>query len=182
MLAELSDASPLTPVAALSSPSAPTTIVSPEIATGSPNRSRPSGFDALRYACCDQTPAVRWKTYAAPAAGAALFAWSPFTPGALLSSFDAPTTIVSPKIATATPNWSFEAVFEALRYAVSVHAEPVRTKTYAAPAPDFESFVWSPFTPVALLRSSGAPITIVFPEIATARPNESFDSVFEAFA
>jgi hypothetical protein len=44
----LSAWSPPIPVAALSSNFAPTTIVSPEIATEKPNRSNTSVFDALR--------------------------------------------------------------------------------------------------------------------------------------
>jgi hypothetical protein len=53
---------PFTPVALLDSRGEPTASVSPESATVLPKVAFARVFDALRYACCDQTPAVRVKT------------------------------------------------------------------------------------------------------------------------
>ena len=92
---------PFTPVALLSSPWAPTTIVSPAIATetaelvGRRRCSRPSGRPAgSRSSRCARRRRPR------RCRRALLSAWLPLTPVALLSSEGAPTTTVSPAIAT----------------------------------------------------------------------------------
>ena len=101
------------------------------------------------------------KTYAAPAAYVEL---SPSPPLALLDSLKAPTTIVSPSMATEVPNPSYPSAFDALRYACWVQLLPERVKTYAAPAEPAEL---SPSPPLALLASPDAPTTTVSPLIAT---------------
>src|ERR1043165_4543824 len=104
-------------VASLSSSNAPTTTVSPDTATDQPNTSPASVLLALRYACCAQFVPVRTKTYAAPAEDMLLSLWLPLTPVALLLSNGAPTTTVSPDIATEFPNPSPAPVLLAFRYA-----------------------------------------------------------------
>src|SRR6266540_2371299 len=101
---------------------------------------------------------------------ALLLPWLPLTPVALLASPSAVTTTVLPKTATLQPNQSIDPVLEALRYACWLQLVPSRTKTYAAPESVALLFVWFPSTPVALLFSKGAPITIVSPAIATDQP------------
>ena len=91
--------------------------MSPEIATERPKLSFASVFDAFRYACWVQVTELRTNTYAAPALNALLSLSVPFTPVALLSSANAPTTTVSPEIATEKPKKSFAPVFDAFRYA-----------------------------------------------------------------
>ena len=73
---------------------APTTAVSPETATETPNRSPEPGSEAVSLACWAQEAPVRTNTYAEPAK---------------LSRY-APTTAVSPETATEIPKSQQEAV------------------------------------------------------------------------
>src|SRR5690348_4872910 len=70
----------------------------------------------------------------------------------------APTTMVSPLIATAEPNSLPLEASAAVNFACWVQVEPLRTKTQAAPA----------LKPAS--ESSGTPTTAVSPSIATADP------------
>ena len=66
-------------------------------------------------------------------------------------------------------------------YAWKLHVAPVRVYTYTAPAsPQPLSVAAVVLTLVEQLASSGAPTTIVSPEIATAHPNWSFAPAFDA--
>src|SRR5437879_2333932 len=87
-----------------------------------PNWSNCFAFDALMYACCDQTPGLLFaKTYTAPDWGAELFAWLPPIPVALLASPYAPTAIVapSPLMASPKPKLSNGSVFDAFTYPIA---------------------------------------------------------------
>src|SRR2546428_41529 len=88
-----------TPVVLLSSWGAPTASVSPSPlnATENPNPSPAPVFEALTKACCDHTPALRVKTYAAPEL-AVPSSGVLFTPVALLYSRGAPTASVFPSL------------------------------------------------------------------------------------
>lgn len=68
------------------------------------------------YACCDQVPPAREKTYTAPARSALRSAWFPSMPVAPELSPGAPTASVRPsdESATAFPNHAYLAGFEAL--------------------------------------------------------------------
>src|SRR5688572_9776849 len=103
---------------------APTTTVSPDTATGSPNPSPLAASEANRWACSAQADPERSNTYAEPA--------KPPAPG--VASRGAPTTVVSPDTATDQPKRSLPAGSEANRWACSAQVEPVRTNTYAEPA------------------------------------------------
>ena|SRR5437899_3573764 len=102
-VAQSSTGLPLIPVAALFSESAPTASVlpSPERATLAPKWAKDGRFASLMKACCDQVPAGRVKTYAAP-----LPAWR-----------RAPTASVlpSPFRATAKPKLSLAPGLEAFK-------------------------------------------------------------------
>ena len=76
-----------------------------------------SVLNAFRYACCVHAVPLRTNTYAAPLLLLVLSLWFPFTLFALLSSWNAPTTTVSPEIATEWPKLSPAPVFDAFRYA-----------------------------------------------------------------
>ena len=94
----------LTPVEELSSAIAPTTTVSPLMATEKPKWSPacPPGPTAagFRYACWLHTPPLWLNTYAAPAEPAANSFGVLLTPNEELSSWGAPTTTVFPLTAT----------------------------------------------------------------------------------
>src|SRR5215831_4606502 len=135
-------------------PGAPAATVPPEIATDVPSRSREPPSEAVSFAVW--VPSVHLEPgftnrYAAPCeALAATVARS------------APATTVSPEIATDNPSRLTEAPSEAVSFAVwvrSVHPEPGLTNTYAVPC-----------SVLAPTVASGAPTTIVLPEIATAKP------------
>src|SRR2546428_354912 len=133
------------------SPLAPTTTVSQLIATEVPKYATGAASEAVSLACSVHTPSQtsRTKTYAAPSEfwSSGSFEWN-----------GAPTTALSPSIATDVPNSSLLAPSDARSFVVSVQM-PVTgflMKTYAEPA----------FAPPAL-SSNGAPTRIVLPLIAT---------------
>src|SRR5688500_4935610 len=96
-------------------------------------------------------------------------------PIALLASLRAPIAIVAPSRLTEMelPNSSKASVLEPFRKSCCVHVEPVRVKTYTAPASCEASSTPS---------SSCAPAASVLPSPLNARrdPNQSDFPVFEA--
>jgi hypothetical protein len=98
----------------VSSSGAPITIASPLTATLDPNASSSPVFAALMNACCDHVTPLRTKTYAAPELSPRSFG-AALTPVESLSSLGAPTTMVSPLIATDDPNSSSPPGFDAFR-------------------------------------------------------------------
>ena len=94
---------------------APTTNVSVSIANALPNVSLPAASDAVSFCCSDHVPLSR-NTYAAPELPPA-------------SSFPgAPTTTVSPSIATKFPKLSCAAASEAVSFCCSVQLHGAASK------------------------------------------------------
>src|SRR6266540_2518834 len=134
-------------LASVSSARAPTTTVSPLIATAAPKKSNAAASLAVSFACWLQLVPLRTNTYAEPA---------------MVSPNWAPTTAVSPLIPTASPNRSPDAASLAVSFACWLQPVPLRTNTYAEPA-----------SGPASVSSEMAPTTAVSPLTATERPKVS---------
>src|SRR6266508_2562282 len=143
-------AEPALEPASVSSARAPTTTVSPLIATAAPKKSNAAASLAVSFACWLQLVPLRTNTYAEPALGPAS-----------VSSEGAPITAVSPLTASALPKRSNTAASLAVSIACWLQLVPLRTNTYAEPAS---------------LAASEAPTTTVLPLIPTASPNRSPDA------
>src|SRR6266511_4340381 len=143
-------AEPALEPASVSSARAPTTTVSPLIATAAPKKSNAAASLAVSFACWLQLVPLRTNTYAEPALGPAS-----------VSSEGAPITAVSPLTASALPQSSHTAASRAVSIACWLQLVPLRTNTYAEPAS---------------LAASEAPTTTVLPLIPTASPNRSPDA------
>src|SRR6266545_3212053 len=140
-------AEPALEPASVSSARAPTTTVSPLIATAAPKKSNAAASLAVSFACWLQLVPLRTNTYAEPA---------------MVSPNGAPTTAVSPLIPTASPNRSPDAASLAVSFACWLQPVPLRTNTYAEPA-----------SGPASVSSEMAPTTAVSPPTATERPKVS---------
>ena len=109
---------------------------------------------AVIFACCVQVVPERVKMYAEP--------WLAFVP---MPSAHAPTTTVSPSIATSIPNISPAAPSLAISFASCIHIPFSFLKMYAAP--------WSVLPPISAL---GAPMTALLPRIEMLPPKLSPDA------
>ena len=123
--------------AALSSRLAPTASVEPSAlsAIASPNWSPFSAFDALMYACCDQTPGALRKDVGGASGRCQVVQLITADAGRVTVFSAAPTASVvpSPLRATARPNASLVSVFDALMYACcDQHARVTRKHVHRA--------------------------------------------------
>ena len=135
-----------------SSVGCPATARSPAIATDSPKWRLGGGkIWEKSCVCCVHTVPLRTKMKIEPTSGLVM------PP----SSVGAPTTTLSPLMPTAWPNRSPARVSAPTNFCCSVQVDPLRVKTYAAPA---------------LEALTGAPTTRVLLSSATLVPNSSLEA------